>query len=116
MHDGLWRSSDGSIWAFADDTFSLDRKVRPGVGFFSWRKWWPWYNELTDAVRTHDYVYSSPAYQAFNTRQEADALLESHVNAMADTINSTGLRILAKPFRKLAEWFGGKYWENETTR
>ena len=113
IEDGLWRSLDGTIWAFADDSFSVDKKSRPGVGFFSWRSWWPWYDELTRAATPHDYMYSSPAYQAFNTRKEADDALEHSIKTLVK--NPVG-KIIAVTFKALSRVFGKSFWENKTTR
>ena len=111
--DGLWRSRDETVWAFADDKFSVDKKSRPGVGFFSWRSWWPWAKELTRAASFHDYMYSSPAYQAFNTREDADKALAEYIKSL---LPKPANSVFAVTFKALSRIFGRSFWENKTTR
>lgn len=114
--DGLWRTLDGTIIAFAEEADSADKEVRPGVGFFSWRSWWIFSDELTDAARPHDYMYSSPAYQMFHTRAEADNALEETIREISKEKDEPALAYFALPFRKLANWLGSGFWENPNTR
>lgn len=104
--DGFWRSPDDTIYAFADNADSVDNVTRCGVGWFSLSA----DDAATAACQPHDYAYSSPVYQAFHTREEADEMLQSLMSQVPDR------ELLATPFEELAEMFGGKYWENDKTR
>lgn len=106
--NGLWYGPDGCIFAYAEEDSSVDQEVRCGVGPFSLPK----DCELNGACAPHDYAYSSPAYQEFHTREEADRMLEEHLKLVAE---HSILRVLAWPFRWLSRVFGGRYWENKET-
>jgi len=107
--DGLWRSMDGTIWGFTEDTAVVDPVSRCGVGIFSLAA----EHELTSGCQPHDYAYSSPAYQLFHTRKEADEMLLNNINLIG---KSKWYSVFAKPFYYFSRWFGGKYWENNKTR
>jgi len=107
--DMLWRSEDGTIWALADDTASVDSTVRCGVGLLSL----PEDSPLTPGCKVHDYLYSSPAYQLFHTRAEADRYLRRQIKLIS---GNRWYRVFAEPFKWLSEKFGGRYWENDKTR
>jgi len=107
--DGLWRDSTGCVYALVDDAASTDSKVRAGVGIFSMPEGSPINSD--PAVAVHDYKYSSPAYQTFNTRKEADDALYEGIKKM-----KTWHRHLALPFWALSRIFGGLFWENDETR
>lgn len=104
--DGLWRDMSGTVYAFNESTASEDPINRCGVGFFSL----PTTNPLTDDCTPHDYAYSSPGFEAFHTRKEADQYLESLIEE-----NPSAWSILAKPFYWIARILGSRYWENKDT-
>lgn len=106
--DGLWRSDDGTVWAFAEGG-QADTSENCGVGFFSL----PDENPLNPICRYHDFQYASPGYQAFNTRAESDEYLR---RSIANSKQANGWRLLARPFYWLTRVFGGLYWENPKTR
>lgn len=103
---GLWQDNLGTIWALRDGKASVDSKDRAGVGIFSIDD--PELNRLT---KSHDYMYSSPAYQFFHSREEADTHLKNQLKQA-----SSWKKILAKPFYCISRVFGGLFWENERTR
>lgn len=108
--DGLWRDAWGCIYALAEDENSVDNIDRCGIGFLSL----PINHPANAGCSPHDYKYSSPAYQLFHTRAEADADLERDETLL-------GFPVLGKVFRFLAKTFGGfkgklRLWENDKTR
>lgn len=103
---GLWIDNEGGVWAFADDDASTDPIIRCGVGLLSL----PASHPLTRACKPHDFKYSSPEYQWFHTRSEAEADLERD----AKTVRWWGWT--APILKFLAHTFGGSKWENERTR
>lgn len=106
--DGLWRSDDGTVWAFAEGG-QADASDNCGVGFFSL----PDGNPLNAICRYHDFQYSSPGYQAFNTRAESDEYLRLLISKSRGAGN---WKLLARPFYWLTRVFGRLYWENSRTR
>lgn len=110
--DGQWHASDGTIYALTDDSASVDEQIRCGIGMLSFNSDFP----LTDACRSHDYMYSSPTFQLFHTREEADKWLESLGTQIAAQSNLPILAPIARIFRWVSTLFGGKYWENKATR
>jgi len=109
LEDGLWHSSDGTIFALTDESASLDTVSRCGIGVLSFSTKFP----LTIDCKIHDYMYTSPAFQLFHTREEADTWLESLVDQTAE---HSWLSIFAKPFHWIAHVFGGVAWEVDSTR
>jgi hypothetical protein len=107
--DGLWRDQHGVIWALRDNIATVDKSDNCGVLLFSLPDWHI-FVDLNRACGPHDYMYSSPAFQVYNTRATADRMLESHIR------QSGFFGFLAKPFRILSNVFGGRYWENDSTR
>jgi len=103
-----WYDDYGCLWAIEDDAKGADPVVRCGVGFASL----PASHPLTDACRRHDYAYSSPTYQLFHTRKEADDFLYLQIKMVG---KGHWYRILATPFYRLVRTFGWKFWENEKT-
>jgi hypothetical protein len=95
--DGLWRDSFGTVWALADDSASVDPINRCGVGMLSLPEGW-------GQCSSHDYAYSSPAYQLYHTREEADRMLE-HLNP----------GIVGHLFYYAAHLFGSRFWEDKAT-
>ena len=106
--DGLWRDDDGTVWAYAEGG-QADTSDNCGVGVFSL----PNGNPLNHVCRFHDFQYSSPGFQAFHTREESDAYLESLIE---QDKTAGAWRLLAKPFYFLCRLFGGPLWENDKTR
>lgn len=98
--DGFWRDKLGTVYAFADEKGSVDKEVRYGIGIMSIPEGWL----PDDPARVHDYAYSSPVYQAFHTRAEADRLLEAHLKLL-------GYPVIGFIFRKLSWLLGAKFWE-----
>lgn len=106
FEDGLWRDQFGTIIALRDDTATLDLSDRCGIGVFSLSE----SHELTAYCRPHDYAYSSPAYQVFHTRRQADEYLRDLI------AENKKWWWLANPFYWLSRLFGGRAWEHEATR
>lgn len=104
MPDGYWRDVWGTIFALRDDASSVDSVDRCGVGAFSLP------SDVPVDCAPHDYAYSSPAYQAFHTRKEADEYLRSLVRQAPGVWS-----LLSAPFYFISRIFGGKFWENEAT-
>lgn len=102
--DNLWRDSEGTVYGFSDNGSSVDKVVRCGVGALSLPK----ESELNRACASHDYMYSSPAYQHFNTRDKADAELER-------VFTQAGHPVIGRLFRLISRVFGSSYWENKNT-
>lgn len=102
--DGLLRSKEGTVFAFREESKSVDEIDRCGIGILSL----PADHILTDACRPHDYMYSSPAYQTFHTRAEADAELER----LAHLIGSSS----GPALKYISKTVGGYFWENDATR
>lgn len=102
--DGLWRDDLNTIWALVDEHASVDPNTRCGVGWFSL----PEAADANEICGKHDYAYSSPAYQAFHTRKEADEMLKQNLIA-------AHYPIIGPLFYRLSRWFGKKYWERNET-
>jgi len=107
--DGLWYNDDGTVIALQDTSASVDPVNECGVAPFNLSP----DNPLTKDCSVHDYMYSSPAYQRFNTEQEANEYLETLIENDKDA----GLwRLCAKPFYWITQLLGGFFWENDATR
>lgn len=102
--DGLWRDADGTIYGLTDDENSVDIVIRCGVGWASLLE----DSKYTDACKAHDYAYTSPAYQLFHTREEADEMLRKHTSLL-------GSNLLGRVFHLVSRLLGKKYWENKKT-
>lgn len=105
--DGLWRDQTGCVYALPDAASSLDKEVRAGIGPFSMPEGSP----VNDVAKAHDTAYSTPAYQAFHTRKEADLKLYNDIAAMP-----TWHKHLALPFYAIVRSLGWLFWENPKTR
>lgn len=105
LEDGLWVDPQGTVWAYQESTASVDDVDRCGIGIFSFDH----SNPLNIYCKIHDYAYSSPAYQAFHTRKEADKQLENMVR-------SAGYPITSKIFYWITRLLGGFFWERDETR
>ncbi len=105
-NEGFYEDSYGTIYAFTDSGSSVDSVNRCGVGVFSLSANSP----LTDACTPHDVAYSSPVYQAFHTRQEADFYLKY----LAEQITGT-YSITPELFFFLSRELGSQFWENKST-
>lgn len=103
--NNLWTDDEGVIFALVDDAASVDKEDRCGIHYLSFPSWHP----LTAACKVHDYMYSSPAYQVFHTRAQADRYLGKLIRQIKYWW------WLARPFEWLAHTFGKKYWENKLT-
>ena len=105
-NDGLFRDKDGTIYALRDDSDTLDIIDRCGVGILSLSTKHP----LTAACRPHEFMTSSPAFQAFYTYAEANEWLASHVRI----VEQGRYRFWATPFKWLATvygWLRPKVWK-----
>lgn len=109
---GFWEAPGGTIFAYGELSHTVDPVTRCGIGFFSLSET----NDITDACRPHDFAYNSPVYQAFHTREEADQKLETDITLIGQELRRPWYQWVGKLFRKVAEVFGGKYWENKETR
>lgn len=107
--DGFWKDIDGTIYAFSDDTYSVDPVKRCGIGSISL----PENSPLNAGCDGHEYMYSSPVFQMFHTRKEADEWLKQSLDILS---KNKWYSFVPRLFSNLASWFGGKYWENKTTR
>lgn len=107
--NGLWRDAYGVVWALESTHASLDLNQVCGVFPFSLPKWHI-FRQLNESCARHDYMYSAPAYQYFNTREDADDYLEMLLG------QDQYMSWLAKPFGWLSRLFGGRFWENKKTR
>ena len=103
--DNLWRDETGCIWALVDPKSSTD-KVETCGAFGLNLPDTAYFRPLNDACRPHDYAYSAPAYQAFHSREEADAYLES-------LLRIQGYGFIGRVFRKISSWFGKGLWEGD---
>lgn len=103
--DGFFRDAYGGIYALADDSKSVDKVARCGIGIVSL----PSIHPLTDACRVHDYQYQSPTYQAFHSRKEADKYLRCLAMGM-------GYPLMGNIFYRLTRWFGKPFWEGKKFR
>ncbi len=101
----LWYDDNGTEFALSDG-ISVDNVIRLGVGFFSLSE----KNPLTNAARAHDFMYTSPAYQEYHTRKEADAVLYTHLRSLGAN------KLTAGTLWMLSRIFGGFFWENDKTR
>lgn len=102
--DGFYRDETGVIYALPDKNSSVDDVTRCGVGMLSL----PENMSINDVCRMHDFAYSSPVFQFFHTRKEADEMLRHHAAML-------GYPILGKVFKSISRIFGKKYWENKKT-
>lgn len=99
--DGFWRDALGTVYAFADEKGSVDKEVRYGIGLMSIPDGWL----PDDPARVHDFAYSCPVYQAYHSRAEADALLETHLKLL-------GYPVIGWVFKQLSKVLGGRLWEH----
>lgn len=104
----FWYDPDGVIVALENPS-SADLEVRCGVGVLSL----PTTHPLTSACRSHDYMYNSPVYQTFHTREQADEELCRLIRIVG---KGKWYGFLARPFYVLASLFGAKYWEEPRTK
>src|SRR5689334_18422521 len=107
--DGLWRDREGTIFGLAEDDADADPIVRCGVGVASL----PVSDEWTPGCAPHDFAYSSPAYQRFHDRSEADEMLEDHLKFVS---TSRWRRALAPAAALAARIAGWPFWEWARTR
>lgn len=101
---GFWYDDYGTLWTIETYSKSWDDKPRCGI--------WPLVlsgTPMDDACQVHDFLYSSPVYQYFNTRKAADRWLKVHGKLL-------GVPTLGKVFRRLARIFGALAWEHDDTR
>lgn len=105
--DGLFRDKHSTVYALRDTT-TVDAVERCGIGGVSLDPDHP----LTSACKPHDFMYSSKAYQLFNTRESADRELERLISL----VDQGKYSIWAKPFKWISRIFGGMFWENKNTR
>lgn len=104
--DNLWRDSEGTVYGFSDNGSSVDKVVRCGVGALSLPK----ESKLNRACAPHDYSHTSPAYQKFHTRSEADTDLYNKLR------QSGASRVTALSMWLITRAVGWMYWENKDTR
>jgi hypothetical protein len=107
--NGLWRDKHGVIWALRSDSASVDDYQGCGVHLAALPDWHIFRN-LNEICARHDYMYSSPAFQFFYTRKDADEYLEALIN------QAEYFSVVAKPFKWLSRIFGGRFWESNKTR
>ena len=107
--NGLWRDRYGVVWALQEDHASLDINQVCGVFPFALPNWHI-FRQLNDACARHDYMYSTPAFQYFTYRKDADEYLEMLVG------QTESFGWLGMPFKWLSRVFGGRFWERSETR
>lgn len=105
----LWRDENGVIWALRETHATVDQNDTCGIWPFSLPKWHI-LRRLNATCARHDYMYSSPAFQYFNTRLEADEYLEMLIG------QDEYFGWLGKPFKWISRVFGGRFWEHKKTR
>lgn len=99
--DLLWYDDYGTCFALAEPAESDDEVVRCGIGLFSFDPSFAG----TRACAPHDYAYSSPAYQKFKSRKEADL-------KMYNDLRKNGVHPkLATVMWGVARVLGGFFWE-----
>lgn len=104
--DGLYRDQDGTVFALRDDSASFDLIDECGVAPFTIKA-----DEIVnDACKNHDWKYSSPAYQRYHTRNEADQGLRDAIAA-----DKSLWRFVAWPFFFISRMLGSDLWEDKKT-
>lgn len=106
--DKYWRDPSGVIYALHDDASSVDYRNACGVGFFSLPDW-PIFKSVNEICGVHDYMYSSPVFQAYHSRAEADLILEQLL-ALKDH------PLVGSIFSEVSHLLGAPFWENPRTR
>lgn len=102
----VWMDDSKTIWAYVDAAATTDSVVRCGVYPFVL----PETSVCSDAAKAHDYAYSSPVYQLFYTRREADDKLYEDLRCVGYS------KPVAATMWALARIFGRLFWENKKTR
>lgn len=95
----------GTLWALRSDIGSWDNVSRCGVFPFVFPQGTP----IDDVCDVHDFMYSSPVFQHFHTRSEADDYLRTGGKAV-------GMPITGRVFKLLSIKFGWMVWENKKTK
>lgn len=105
--DGLYYDPLGTVWALQEFTPGSDPIIEIGIGhLWALSPNHPW----TNAARFHDLAYSSPAYQKFHTRLEADTKLYH------DLLSVGAPQSVALLFYGIVRVVGGTFWDNPETR
>jgi len=104
IEDVLWRDEFGTVFALQDLRESSDKIPRCGVWPVVLPEWMP----FTDVCVVHDFMYSSPAYQVFNTRREADDKFRELLGAKT---KDSWYSIFTYPLYLTVRVFGGFFWE-----
>lgn len=104
--DGFYQDDKGTIYAY-NDGVSTDPKDVCGVAPLDLPSW-PFFQTENDQCAKHDFMYTSPVYQAFHTRQEADTYLER-------MLDLSGHPLIGEIFSEIARLLGSPFWENEAT-
>lgn len=102
-----WYDTKGTEYAYSDSKNSIDSKNRCGVGWFSLAE----DDSRNDACAPHDFAYSSPAYQAFHTRAEADYMLKELLEKIPEAKGTMTPEI----FYGISRELGFHFWENPET-
>lgn len=110
-HDDLWRMEDGTVMAFANDEYYAHPEDNVcGVGIFKLNKdhW------LNKACKPHDYMYSSPAFQYYHTRAEADYMLKQLVDVTVKNEIKKNLKALGNLMQMGCRYLGifSSGWDN----
>lgn len=105
--DDIWRDDEGTEYGYTDPKYYTDDKTRAGVGVLSL----PEDDPLSKSAAQHDYAYSSPVYQKYHDRKEADKALEERIEDLPGW-----RRFMSKPFYAITRIFGGLFWENKDTK
>lgn len=107
LADGIYMDDNNTVYAYTSNDSSVDKETRAGIGWFSLSKT----HILSEYSRGHDFAYSSPYYQAFHTREEADHYLEQCLKLAPGYEHS----IIPELFEFLSRQIGIHLWENKDT-
>lgn len=105
--DGFWADSEGTLYAYYETANTRDPVNRCGVAPLALPTW-PIFVKMNDGCAPHDFAYSSPVYQAYHDRADADEYLES-------LLDQSGHPIFGWFAKVISRIFGGRFWENERT-
>lgn len=110
LSDRTWEDDSGMVFAFADPALGLDSHSRAGVGVLSL----PADHFLSQAAKTHDYMFTSPKYQQSYTMTEAN--LKFLQDAAILGKGKRGARIWLWIARQAVKRLGPYFWDNPETR
>lgn len=104
---GFWSDDKGTLYAYKEASSTTDQEDRCGVWPLALPQW-AMFQKINEACVPHDFTYSSPVYQAFHTRTDADYYLD-HL------LTLEGHPLLGDVFSDIAKLLGVPFWENAKT-